>query len=110
LFQKDNYIQFLNTAPGHNLPSLKTIGDDPALFDNPLMQKFRPQVELMIRNTAAARNLVQETDGAGYDLKAGDIFNSGVLAETVQDVVVNKMPPAQAAAKGADKIAALLKG
>jgi hypothetical protein len=33
-----------------------------------------------------------------------------VLAETVQDVVVNKMPPAQAAAKGGDKIAALLKG
>jgi hypothetical protein len=64
----------------------------------------------MIRNTAAARNLVQETDGGSYDLKAGDIFNSGVLAETVQDVVVNKMPAAQAAAKGGDKIAALLKG
>jgi multiple sugar transport system substrate-binding protein len=110
LFQKDNYIQFLNTAPGHNLPSLKTIGNDPALFDNPLMQKFRPQVELMIRNTAEARNLVQETSSSPYDLKAGDIFNSGVLAETVQDVVVNKMPPKQAAAKGADKIAALMKG
>lgn len=110
LFQKDNYIQFLNTAPGHNLPSLKTIGDDPALFDNKLMQKFRPQVELMIRNTAEARNLVQETPTSPYDLKAGDIFNSGVLAETVQDVVVNKMPPAKAAAKGADKIADLLKG
>jgi multiple sugar transport system substrate-binding protein len=109
LFQKDNYIEFLNTAPGHNLPSLKTIGDDPALFDNSLMQKFRPQVELMIRNTAAARNLVQETDKSPYDLKAGDIFNSGVLAETVQDVVVNKMSPKQAAAKGADKIAGLLK-
>ncbi len=108
LFQKDNYIQFLNTAPGHNLPSLKTIGNDPALFDNPLLQKFRPQVELMIRNTAAARNLVQETPTSPYDLKAGDIFNSGVLAETVQDVVVNKMPPAKAAAKGADKIADLL--
>lgn len=110
LFQEQNYIQFLNTAPGHNLPSLKTTGADPALFDNPLMQKFRPQVELMIRNTAAARNPVRETDSSPYDLKAGDIFNSGVLAETVQDVVVNKMPPAQAAAKGGDKIAALLKG
>jgi hypothetical protein len=63
----------------------------------------------MIRNTAAARNLVQETDKSPYDLKAGDIFNSGVLAETVQDVVVNKMSPKQAAAKGADKIASLLK-
>ena len=110
LFEKQNNIQFLLTAPGHNLPSLTTIGNDPALFDDALMRKFRPEVELMIRNTAAARNLVQETDGAPYNLKAGNIFNSGVLAEAVQDVVVNRMAPAQAAAKGADKIAVLLKG
>ena len=37
-------------------------------------------------------------------------FTAGSIIKTVQDVVVNKMPPAQAAAKGADKIAALLKG
>ena len=109
LFDRPNYIQFLLTAPGHNLPALKSVGASAALFDHPLMQKFKPEVEQMIASTAAARNLVQESEGAGYDLKAGDIFNSGVLAETVQEVVVNNMAPRQAATQGAAKIAKLLK-
>ena len=73
------------------------------------MAKFRPEIEQMIASTAAARNLVKESDASPYDLKAGDIFNSGVLAEMVQDVVVNKMPAKQAAAKAGDKVAAVLK-
>lgn len=109
LFEPRNYVQFLHTAPGHNLPSLKTIANAPAFFDHPLMQKFKPQVEQMMASTAAARNLVQETDKSPYNLKAGSIFNSGVLAETVQAVVVDKMAPATAAARGADKIAEIMK-
>ncbi|MBS0560980.1 MAG: sugar ABC transporter substrate-binding protein [Proteobacteria bacterium] len=110
LFEPKNYVQFLHTAPGHNLPSLKSIAASPAFFDQPLMQKFRPQVEQMMASTAAARNLVQETDKSPYNLKAGNIFNSGVLAETVQAVVVDKVAPATAAARGADKIAEIMKG
>jgi multiple sugar transport system substrate-binding protein len=110
LFEKRNYIQFLHTAPGHNLPALKSIAAAPEFYDQPLIQKFRPQVEQMMVSTAAARNLVQETDKSPYNLKAGDIFNSGVLAETVQAVVVNKTDPRKAAAAGADKIAEILKG
>ena len=109
LFEKTNYIQFLLTAPGHNLPALTSVADMPAFFDNALMQKFRPEVEQMVASTAQARNLVQESDDAPYDLKAGEIFNSGVLAEAVQEVVVNNMAPKQAAAQGAAKIARLLK-
>ena len=110
LYEKKNYIQFLHTAPGHNLPALKSIAAAPELFDLPLMSKFRPEIEQMMASTAAARNLVQETAGSPYNLKAGDIFNSGVLAEAVQDVLVNDLTPKAAAAKGADKIAEILKG
>jgi hypothetical protein len=89
---------------------LKSVAASPGFYDQPLIQKFRPQVEQMMASTAAARNLVQETDKSPYNLKAGDIFNSGVLAETVQAVVVNKTDPRKAAATGADKIAEILKG
>ncbi|MGH6678800.1 MAG: hypothetical protein ACREDL_07665, partial [Bradyrhizobium sp.] len=68
------------------------------------------EVELMIKDTAAGRNLVKETPSSPYNLKAGDIFNSGVLAETLQDVVVSKMSPAKAAARGGDRIAKIMKG
>ncbi len=64
---------------------------------------------LVIDSTAKARNLVQESEGAPYDLKAGEIFKSGVLAETVQSLVVDNMAPRQAAAQGAAKIARLMK-
>ncbi len=110
LFQKQNYIEFLHTTPGHILPSLKSISTSPEFFAQPLMQKFRPEIELMMRSTAQARNLVKESDASPYDLKAGDIFNSGLLADMLQDVVVNQMPAKQAAAKAADKVADLLKG
>lgn len=110
LFEKKNYIEFLLTAPGHNLPSLKSVAASPEFWSNPLIKRFRPEVELMIKDTAAGRNLVKETPSSPYNLKAGDIFNSGVLAETLQDVVVSKMSPAKAAARGGDKIAKIMKG
>jgi multiple sugar transport system substrate-binding protein len=109
LFEKRNYIQFLHTTPGHILPSLKSIAAAPELFEQPLMKQFRPEIELMLQSTAKARNLVKESDASPYDLKAGDIFNSSVLSEMLQDVVVNKMPAKQAAAKAADKVAEILK-
>ena len=109
LFDKRNYIQMLHTTPGHFLPSLKSIATSPELFQQPLMTKFRPEIELMIASTAQARNLVKETEASPYNLKAGDIFNSAVLSEMLQDAAVNNMPPRQAAAKAADKVAKVLK-
>ncbi len=109
LFEKRNYIQMLHTTPGHFLPSLRSISTAPELYQQPLMAKFHPEIEGMIASTAKARNLVRETDQSPYDLKAGDIFNSGVLAEMLQDVVVNKVSTRQAAAKAADKVAVVLK-
>jgi multiple sugar transport system substrate-binding protein len=110
LFEKRNYIQFLHTTPGHILPSLKSVSTAPELFAPPLMRQFRPEIELMMQSTAKARNLVKESDASPYNLKAGDIFNSAVLSEMLQDVVVNKLPAKQAAAKAADKVAEILKG
>lgn len=109
LFEKRSYIQMLHTTPGHFLPSLKSIAAAPELFQQPLMAKFRSEIELMLASTAKARNLVKESDASPYNLKAGDIFNSAVLSEMLQDVIVNGMPSRQAAAKAADKVAAVLK-
>jgi hypothetical protein len=92
------------------LPSLKSISKAPEFWANPLLKKYRKEVDGMIETTAESRNLVKESDDRPYDTKAGDIFNSMVLAETLQDVVVNGVSPKQAAARGADKIAEIVKG
>jgi multiple sugar transport system substrate-binding protein len=110
LYAKEAQIAVLHTLPGHNLPALKSVATAKEFYDNPVIGKFKPEVEGMIETTAQSRNLVKESDKHAYNQKAGDIFNSLVLAETVQNVVVEKMAPKQAAERGADKIAAILKG
>jgi hypothetical protein len=41
--------------------------------------------------------------------KAGAILNARVLVEAVHDVVIGNVSPKDAAARGADKIAAIMK-
>ncbi|SMF38915.1 multiple sugar transport system substrate-binding protein [Tistlia consotensis] len=109
LFRKDNQIKVLHTAPGHNLPVLKSVATSKAFFDNPLIQAHKGDVEGMIETTSQSTNLVQEGPGFPYNLKAGSIINSHVLSETLQSVVVDGVSPKQAASQGADKIAKVMK-
>ena len=55
-------------------------------------------------------NLARETAQHRFNPKAGEIFNSLILAEVLQNVVVENMPARQAAARGADRIAAIMRG
>jgi multiple sugar transport system substrate-binding protein len=110
LFEPQSYMQFLLTAPGHNLPSLRSAAASPELYANPLMQRFRPEVEGMIETTNLSRNLVKESDRHPLNKRAGEIFNSLILAEVLQNVVAENIAPRQAAARGADRIAEILRG
>ena len=41
LFEPEGYIQQLHAAPGHVLPVLKTIAEDPAYLDDPIIRNTR---------------------------------------------------------------------
>ena len=110
LLRKDNYIRFLLAIPGHNLPTLKSIATSPDYLDNPLLQRYKAEVQTMINLTAISRSLLRETPQHKTNIKAGAILNARVLVETVQDVVIGGLSPKVAAARGADKIAAIMKG
>ena len=47
LFKAPGYIEQLHAAPGHILPVLKTIAEDPAYLANPIIKKYTPEVKLM---------------------------------------------------------------
>jgi len=89
LFQPAGYIPQLHAAPGHILPVLKTIANDPAYLDNPIIQKYEPEVELMANAAAKGKNLGYEEDGWKPNVKANDIIASNAIAEMVQRVVLN---------------------
>ena len=89
LFQPPGYIQQLHAAPGHVLPVLKTIAEDPAYQADPIIQKYPEEVGLMAAAAAGGYNLGYETAAHKPNVKANDIIATNVLAEMVQRVVLN---------------------
>ncbi len=110
LFNADGYIKQMHGAPGHLLPVLKTIAEDPRYQDNDIIRKYPTEVEKMSRNAAAGKNLGWETTKHKANDKAGAVVNSGVLAELVQRVVLNDEKPREVLKDTAMKIEAIMKG
>ena len=110
LLKKENYLKFLHSVPGHNLPNLKSIANSPEYQSDPLLKKYAKESRTLIDATAKSRSFLKETPEHQVNVKAGSIFNSRVLVETIHDLVIGNMSAKEAAAKGADKIAAIMKG
>jgi len=89
LFDPEGYIQQLHAAPGHVLPVLWTISENPEYLDNPIIERYTPQVDLMAAAAAEGYNLGWESQGHQPNVKAGEIINSNVISEMVQRVVLN---------------------
>jgi multiple sugar transport system substrate-binding protein len=89
LFDPEGYIQQLHAAPGHVLPVLRTISNDPAYQDNEIIERYEAEVNLMSEAAANGYNLGRESADHMPNVKAGEIVNSAVIAEMVQRVVLN---------------------
>lgn len=89
LFQPPGYIEQLHAAPGHVLPVLETIAEDPAYQNNEIIQKYPEEIDLMAASAAAGHNLGYETPEHQSNAKAGEIIASNALAEMVQRVVLS---------------------
>ena len=109
LLQKDNYVRFLHVTPSHNLPNLKSVATSAEFANNPIIQRYHSEVNLMIELTAKGRSLLKESPQHETNPRAGEILNSRVMIEALQDVIIGGATPQAAAAKGADRIAAMLK-
>lgn len=89
LFNPDGYIQQLHAAPGHVLPVLKSINNNPDYQSNEIIQKYPGEVELMAESAAGGFNLGYESAAHPSNDKAGEIVGSGAIADLVQRVVLN---------------------
>jgi multiple sugar transport system substrate-binding protein len=85
----EGYIPQLHAAPGHVLPVLETVAEDPAYRDNEIINKYPQEIDLMASAAAAGYNLGFETTAHQPNPKAGEIIASNALAEMVQRVVLN---------------------
>jgi len=89
LFDPEGYIEQLHAAPGHVLPVLSSIAEDPTYLANPVIEKYRAEVDLMSTAAANGFNLGWESPEHKPNTNAGEVINSGVIAEMVQRVILN---------------------
>jgi multiple sugar transport system substrate-binding protein len=109
LFQPEGYIKQLHAAPGHVLPVLRSINENPMYQDNDIIRKYPEEVALMSSAAAGGFNLGFESGAHTSNDKAGEIVASNAIADLVQRVVVNGEPVDPALGDCAAAIEAILK-
>lgn len=93
-----NYGRFLNMEPGLFLPVTEAGAEDATLWDDPLVVKYRSQVEQMVAAADSGR-LFGFTDGNTFP-SISAISAQNLLAQTLQFVVVDGQSAADAVAAG----------
>jgi multiple sugar transport system substrate-binding protein len=109
LFEPQGYIKQLLAAPGHVLPVLKTIAENPAYTSDPIIKKYSKEVELMTVNAAKGYNMGFESPAHKPNTKSVDIIAADVLSEMVQRVVLNNEDKKVVIGDTAKKLEAIMK-
>ena len=109
LFVPDGYIKQLLAAPGHILPVLRTIAENPAYTSDPIIKKYPKEVELMTVNAAKGYNMGFESPAHKPNTKSVDIIASDVLSEMVQRVTLNNENTKAVVGDTAKKLEAIMK-
>ena len=110
LYRSDGYIRQIHATPGHVLPVLKPVLNDPRYLDNPIIARYGPEISAMSEAAAAGRNLGWESPEHRPNTQAGAVIYSGVLAEMVQRVALNDENPRKVLGETAKKIERIMKG
>jgi multiple sugar transport system substrate-binding protein len=98
LLEPENYGRFLNMEPGLFFPVTADGATAESLWSDPMVQKYKSQIETIIANSANGK-LFGFTSGRVFPAIAA-ISGQNVLAETLQNIVVNGTAPAEAVAAG----------
>jgi multiple sugar transport system substrate-binding protein len=103
LLEPENYGRFLNMEPGLFMPVTADGATAESFWSDPVVQEYRSQIETVIANGQNGK-LFGFTSGRVFPAIAA-ISGQNILAETLQNVVVNDVPAAEAVAAGQARMA-----
>lgn len=109
LYDTPGYVRQMLAAPGHVLPVLKGITDNPNYSGNPITTLFRQEIATMTAAAAGGHNLGFESPAHRPNIKAGEIIASNAIAEMVQRVAISGEPARAAVARATDRIARIMR-
>ncbi|MEY3961178.1 MAG: hypothetical protein RIR14_1832, partial [Pseudomonadota bacterium] len=107
LLEPENYGRFLNMEPGLFFPVTADGAKAESLWSDPMVQKYRSQIETIIANSANGK-LFGFTSGRVFPAISA-ISAQNVLAETLQNIVVNGSETAAAVTAGQARMTELSK-
>jgi multiple sugar transport system substrate-binding protein len=105
LLEPENYGRFLNMEPGLFFPVTADGAKAESLWSDPMVQKYRSQIETIIANSANGK-LFGFTSGRVFPAISA-ISAQNVLAETLQNIVVNGTETAAAVTAGQARMSEL---
>ncbi|BCH21982.1 sugar ABC transporter substrate-binding protein [Mesorhizobium sp. L-8-10] len=103
LMEPETYGRFLTMEPGLFLPVTDDGAKADSFWKDPVVAKYKSQVETMVANSRNGK-LFGFTNGKVFS-SIGAISAQNVIAETLQDIVVNGQSPADAVKAGQARMA-----
>lgn len=107
----DKFVEYLHTAPMNFQPTRLDIYDDPKWRENELITRFNANVETM-RSLITDESVVItsiDTQGPRPDVRPGKVFQSFVMPEMLQNVLLQDMAPDEAVTAAAAKMRDVIK-
>jgi multiple sugar transport system substrate-binding protein len=97
-FEDGHHIDWLLTAPAHNLPVRKSIAADPRYKNFPLLQQFPEILEVVQTETGFGGSFYRESPNHKPNPQGGALDTGPILPTLLQRVLVNNEAPDSALA------------
>ena len=111
-YQKDNYLEYVQTVPIHLFPITKSLRADRDYQATPMIQRWKSWIEVQegyLNKDQGKPTLVIDWDDMNSKPYLMEVLGSGILRDMVMDVAIEKKPARDAAARAQKRLEELLK-
>jgi ABC-type glycerol-3-phosphate transport system substrate-binding protein len=111
-YQKENYLEYIQTVPIHFFPITKSLRADKDYQSTPMIQRWKSWIEVQeeyLNKDQGKPTLVVDWDDMTSKPYLMEVLGSGILRDMVMDVVLEKKPAKEASARAQKRLEDLLR-
>ncbi len=111
-YQKDNYLEYVQTVPIHLFPITKSLRADKDYQATPMIQRWKSWIEVQegyLNKDQGKPTLVIDWDDMNSKPYLMEVLGSGILRDMVMEVALENKAPRDAAARAQRRLEELLK-
>ncbi|HEU4647171.1 MAG TPA: extracellular solute-binding protein [Burkholderiales bacterium] len=111
-YQKENYLEYIQTVPIHFFPITKSLRADPDYQATPMIQRWKSWIEVQehyLNNDQGKPTLVVDWEDMNAKPYLMEVLGSGIMRDMVMEVAVEGKPAREAASRAQGRLEAMLK-